>query len=211
LRPVKLHLRQELEKPHKRITDIYFMEEGIASVVTPGELRDQVEIGIVGPEGMTGTAVVLGNHQSPHATFIQAAGSAQSIDVDPLRQAMETSPSLRRVLLSFAQIFLIQAAETAAANARLRLEGRLARWLLMTGDRLGSNNLAITHEFLSTMLGVRRAGVTDALHFLEGLNLVRAARGTVTIIDREALKKRAGVHYGLPEAEYERLIGGGRR
>jgi CRP-like cAMP-binding protein len=207
LRLATLKLRQELEQPNRPIRRVYFMEQGIASVVTVAMGRHRVETGLIGPEGMSGLMVLLGNHQSPNETFIQAAGSALSIEADALRAALEKSESLRRMLLKYAQVFLIQTAQTAVANARLTLEGRLARWLLMTQDRLGRNKVPMTHEFLSVMLGVRRAGVTEALHVLEGKHAIRAMRGEIAILDRKIIEKRAGALYGLPEAEYERLFG----
>ena len=211
LRPVALKLRQELEQPGRPIRRAYFIEQGIASVVSAGIGKDRVETGLIGPEGMTGLMVLLGNHQSPNATFIQAAGTALAIDAEALRVALEKSASLRRLLLRYAQVVLIQTAQTAVANARLTLEGRLARWLLMTQDRLGQNKVPMTHEFLSVMLGVRRAGVTEALHALEGKRAIRAMRGEIAILDRRIIEKRAGALYGLPEAEYERLIGASSR
>ena len=207
LRAVTLKLRQELEQPGRPIRRVYFIEFGIASVVSAGIGRDRVETGLIGPEGMTGLTVLLGNHQSPNATFVQAAGAALAIDAETLRATLEKSESLRRLLLKYAQVVLIQTAQTAVANARLTLEGRLARWLLMTQDRLGQNKVPMTHEFLSVMLGVRRAGVTEALHALEGMRAIRAMRGEIDILDRKIIEKRAGTLYGLPEAEYERLIG----
>lgn len=207
LRPIVLGLRDHLERPGQPITRVYFIEEGIASVVTSGPPNDQVEIGLIGPEGMTGVAVLLGNHQSPNAIFIQAAGSAFAINVEPLRRAIETSKGMHSLFLRFVQVFLTQTTQTAVANARLTLDARLARWLLMTGDRLQSDKLVLTHEFVATMLGVRRAGVTDTLHLLEGEKLINAERGLITILDRPALARRAGSLYGLPEAEYERVFG----
>jgi CRP-like cAMP-binding protein len=207
LRTVTLKLRQELEQPGRPIRRAYFIEQGIASVVAVGLGRDRVETGLIGPEGMTGLMILLGNHQSPNATFMQAAGTAMAIDADALRVALEKSESLRRILLKYAQVFLVQTAQTAVANARLTLEGRLARWLLMTQDRLGQSKVPMTHEFLSVMLGVRRAGVTEALHALEGKRAIRAMRGEIAILDRKIIEKRAGGLYGLPEAEYERLFG----
>lgn len=207
LRLVTLKLRQELEQPNRPIRRVYFIEQGIASVVATTMGRHRVETGLIGPEGMTGLMVLLGNHQSPSATFMQAAGSALSIEADALRGALEKSESMRRLLLRFAQVFLIQTAQTAVANARLTLEGRLARWLLMTQDRLGQSHVPMTHEFLSVMLGVRRAGVTEALHGLEGKRAIKAMRGEIVILDRKVIEKRAGALYGLPESEYERLIG----
>ena len=207
LRPVALKLRQELEQPGRPIRRVYFIEQGIASVVSAGIGKDRVETGLIGREGMTGLMVLLGNHQSPNATFIQAAGTALAIDAEALRVALAKSNSLRHLLLKYAQVVLIQTAQTAVANARLTLEGRLARWLLMTQDRLGESKVPMTHEFLSAMLGVRRAGVTEALHALEGKRAIRAMRGEIAILDRRIIEKRAGALYGLPEAEYERLIG----
>ncbi len=207
LRSVPLELRQELEQPNRPIEHVYFIEEGIASVVASGDGRDRVETGLIGPEGMTGVMVLLGNHQAPTTTFVQAPGSALAIDADALRHALEASKSLRRLLLKFAQVFLTQTAQTAVANARLTLEGRLARWLLMTQDRLGQSQVPMTHEFLSVMLGVRRAGVTETLHALEGTRAIRASRGEILILDRKAIEKRAGALYGQPESEYERLFG----
>jgi CRP-like cAMP-binding protein len=207
LRVAALKLHQELEQPNRPIRRVYFIEEGIASVVAVSLGRHRVEIGLIGPEGMTGVMVLLGNHQSPNSTFIQAPGSALSMDSDALRSALEKSESLHRALLKFAQIFLTQTGQTAVANARLTLEGRLARWLLMTQDRLGNSHIPMTHEFLSVMLGVRRAGVTEAIHALEEKRAIKATRGEIVILDRRIIEKRAGELYGLPEAEYERLIG----
>jgi CRP-like cAMP-binding protein len=207
LRLVTLKLRQELEQPDRPIRRVYFMEQGIASVVAVSMGRHRVETGLIGPEGMTGLMVLLGNHRSPNQTFIQAAGTALSIEADALRAALEKSESMLRMLLKYAQVFLIQTAQTAVANARLTLEGRLARWLLMTQDRIGQNKVPMTHEFLSVMLGVRRAGVTEALHVLEGKHAIRAMRGEIAILDRKIIEKCAGALYGLPEGEYERLFG----
>jgi CRP-like cAMP-binding protein len=206
LRLVALKLRQELEQPNRPIRRVYFIEEGVASVVAPEVDRHSVEIGLIGPEGMTGLMVLLGNHQSPNATFVQTAGTALSIDAEALRIALDKSDSLRRILLKYAQAFLVQTAQTSLANARLTLEGRLARWLLMTQDRLGRSQIPMTHEFLATMLGVRRAGVTEALHALEGKRAIRATRGEIAILDRDIIEKRVGAFYGVAEAEYERLF-----
>jgi CRP-like cAMP-binding protein len=120
---------------------------------------------------------------------------------------METSATLRPVLLKFVQAFLVQTAQTAVANAQARLEERLCRWLLMCHDRVDTDTLPLTHAFLATMLGVRRAGVTTALHLLEGRGLIRATRGCIEIVDREGLKKGASGTYGTPEREYQRLVG----
>jgi len=102
---------------------------------------------------------------------------------------------------------LTQLSQTALANGRYNLQERLARWLLMCNDRLHTDDMALTHEFLSLMLGVRRSGVTEAIHLLEGIHVIKATRGQVRIVNRARLLEIAGGCYGLPEAEYDRLIG----
>jgi CRP-like cAMP-binding protein len=126
---------------------------------------------------------------------------------DELRKAMLASPSLHGRLLKFVQSFVIQTAQTAICNAQSRLDQRLARWILMAHDRLGVDTLPLTHEFLSLMLAVRRPGVTDALHALKSRGLIGAARGNITVRDRKGLERTAAQSYGLPEAEYRRLLG----
>jgi CRP-like cAMP-binding protein len=204
--PVSLALRQDLEKPNKRIEHVFFMDSAIASVVVvhAGDIR--VEIGIIGCEGMTGTAVVLGSDRSPHLTYIQGAGEGQRLSVSDLNKAMGESKTLRPSLMRFAQAFSIQTAHTAVANARASLEVRLARWLLMAHDRTPGNELFLTHEFLSLMLASRRAGVTEALHALTKKGLISARRGEITILDRKGIEKIAGKFYGVPESEYRRLM-----
>jgi CRP-like cAMP-binding protein len=182
------------------------MEAGFASIVAGrGEARG-IEVGLIGSEGVTGAAIILGNHRSPNATYVQAAGSALRISAAELRIAMDASPSLRAMLLRFVQTFMIQTSRTAIANGRANLDERLARWLLMASDRMGSA-FPLTHEFIATMLGVRRAGVTEALKSLTGEGLVRSQQGQIQVLDRRAMERRAGRSYGVPEAEYRRLIG----
>jgi CRP-like cAMP-binding protein len=204
--PVALLLRQDLEKPRKPIDDVYFVERGIASVVAvhPGGIR--VEIGLIGCEGMSGSAVVLGNDRSPHSTYMQAVGEAQRIPAGALRQAMSDSVSLHAHLLKYIQAFAVQTAHTAVANARGKIDQRLARWILMSHDRVAGNTMDLTHEFLALMLAVRRAGVTEALHILQRQKLISSSRGQITLLNRKALEQVAGPFYGGPEAEYRRLM-----
>ena len=207
LEPIDLELRKPLEQPNKRIDNVYFLDVGIASVVAVQAKETNVEIGLIGREGMTGLAIVLGNHRSPHATYIQAAGKGQRIAAAELRKALAASATLQILLMKFVQAFMVQTAHTAIANARAKLDQRLARWLLMAHDRLDGNALPLTHEFLALMLGVRRAGVTEALNALEGRRLIEAARGRIVVRDRKGIERSAGGSYGVPEAEYRRLLG----
>jgi CRP-like cAMP-binding protein len=201
-----MKLRHVCEEPNKAIRHVYFMEEGIASVVAVGKNDKRIEVGIIGPEGMTGIAVAMGNHRSPHAIFVQAAGRAQRMTAPNLRDAMDNSDSLQPALLKFAQAFMTQTAHTAIANGRATVVERLARWILMAHDRLDGDDLPLTHEFLSVMLGVRRAGVTTAVHALASNKLIRSQRGKITVVDRDGLEEIAGGYYGVPEAEWRRLM-----
>ena len=207
LKSVTLGLRKSLERPNRQIDAVYFPEVGFASVVAVQSNGKQVEVGLIGREGMTGLPIVLGNHRSPHATYIQAPGTGKCIPATELRKATQTSLSLRDSLLKFVQAFGVQTTHTAISNAQSRLDVRLARWLLMAHDRIGDDTLPLTHEFLSLMLGVRRPGVTEALHALRERGLISYGRGQITVKDRKGLERAAGEAYGVPEAEYRRLIG----
>src|SRR5262249_4175929 len=163
-------------------------------------------IAMVGWEGMTGLPVVLGAERTSHETFMQVEGEGQSIAADNLRHAMEQSSSLSAFLLRYAHVFSIQVEHTALANAQGKIEERLSRWLLMAHDRIDGDKLLLTHELLAVMLGVRRAGVTTALHELESKGLISTARGSLTVLDRDGLEESANGLYGVPEAEFDRLF-----
>jgi len=206
LEPVDLGLRKDLEKPNQSISAAYFPDSGFASVVAV-QRHKTIEIGLIGREGMTGLPILLGDHRSPHATYIQAAGKGQCIPSSELHNAIQASQSLRDALLKFVQAFGVQTTHTAISNAQARLDIRLARWLLMAHDRIGDDKLPLTHEFLSLMLAVRRPGVTDTLNTLRKQGFISYKRGEITVRNREGLERAAGESYGTPEAEYRRLIG----
>ena len=155
--------------------------------------------------------VVLGDDRSMNEALVQSTGTAWRIATPALRQAMGASPALTAALLRYIHVFIAQASQTALANGRGKLDERLARWLLMWHDRLRDDNLTITHEFLALLLGVRRQGVTVALHDLEGKGLIKSTRSLIKILDRAGLQHAANGFYGLPEAEYDRAIGLGSR
>ncbi|GEP04333.1 hypothetical protein MOX02_23710 [Methylobacterium oxalidis] len=159
---------------------------------------------------MVGAAeLLLGSGTTPHEYFVQMAGEALRMEAQALCAAVERSPSLRRLLLRYVHTLMIQGAQTAYANAAINLEGRLARWLLMCHDRSDGDELVLTHEFLSMMLGVQRAGITLAIQNLEGAGRIRARRRRIQVLDREKLEALTNGSYGVPEAEYGRLIGRG--
>lgn len=194
LSPIELPLRKPLEVPNRNIEHVYFPTRGFASVVAkvPG---GSIEVGLIGSESMSGLAVIMGAGRTQNSTYMQSAGSGYRVTASHLRHCMEVSPTLHLRLLRFGHAFLMQVAQTAAVNARHKLEERLARWLLMAADRTDGNELHLTHEFLAIMLGVRRAGVTIALGFLESRALIRIGRGRINLLDREALVKLSNGAY----------------
>src|SRR5215213_2558068 len=184
---VELPVRTMLEQPLKPIESVYFITDAIASVVAKYPDKD-IEIGLVGCEGMTGTAILLGAASSSHSTYIQVAGQSQKISSDKFRQCLNESHTMRRWLLRYVHAFSVQTAHTAVANVRATVPERLARWLLMSHDRGPGDELALTHEFLSTMLATRRAGVTEALHVLLDKGFISSERGHITVANRKGLE-----------------------
>jgi len=205
--PVSLAFRETLIQPQQPITAADFIEDGLVSLIADTK-EGRIEVGLIGREGFTGVPLVLGTDRTPHIMLVQAQGTAWRIGANDLRTALDASAGLRGVLGRYVQSLLVQVGQTVYANADLTIEGRLARWILMTGDRLQSEALPMTHEFLSMMLGVRRPSVTTAMHLLEGTGMIRARRGQIVVLDREKLEDMAGVSYGPAEAEYERLMAG---
>jgi CRP-like cAMP-binding protein len=199
LQAIDLPVRKPLEARKRRIDNVYFIESGFASVVANGSNKPSIEVGIIGREGMTGLAVVLGGERAQHETYIQVAGTGLRISAAKLREATESSVALHRAMLRYANVFLMQTTTTALANGRSKIEERLARWLLMADDRIDGNALPLTHEFLGLMLGTYRPGVTKAIQALEEEGLIAARRGAISILDRKTLEKRSNGTYAPPE------------
>ena len=189
------------------IQDVFFMEDGVASVVVGSPEGQITEAGVIGREGFVIPAVVLGSDRVTTNVGIQVAGSAYRIDRLALLDAATRSLSLRDLLVRFAHVLMVQTTYTLLANAVHQIDERLARWLLMCHDRVSGDNIQLTHEFMSVMLSVRRPSVTNTLHILEGNGYIRSDRGFVTIINRQGLEAFAADAYGQPEAEYRRLLG----
>lgn len=207
LERIDLPARQILEHPNKPIKHVYFLESGLASIVACNAQRHEVEAAVIGREGMSGATVIMGDDRSANCTYIRIAGQGMRIKVTALRRVMEQSVGMHGRFLRFVETAIVQAAQTALANGRGNLEERLVRWILMAHDRLDGNDLPLTHEFLSLMLGVRRAGVTVALNVLVDGGAISMRRGVVSVRNRRGLERASGGHYGVPEAEYERLMG----
>lgn len=208
LQRVELPLRSVLQEPGSPIRHIHLFERGIASVIAVSG-NEEIEVGLLGNEAMSGLQVLSGLATSSHKMLVQISASALRIERENFLDLIEGSSEARDLFLSFRECFAIQVEQTALANGRYTIEPRLVRWLLMCQDRLGEDEIRITHETLALMLGVRRAGVTTALHLLEGDRLIKATRGTVVIRDRAALEAIAGESYGLPEAAYKTIVENG--
>ncbi|MCJ2131018.1 Crp/Fnr family transcriptional regulator [Methylobacterium sp. E-045] len=190
------------------IPRVWFVEQGVVSIIAASADAGQIELGLVGREGMVGVPVLLDAGRTPDEGRVQMAGMAWSMPADCLRATLIDSPRLHRSLLRYAQVANVQVASTALANGRFKLEQRLARWLLMCHDRVDGDMLPTTHRFLSLMLGVNRTGLTAAVATLERAHVIATRRGTITVRSRAMLLRLAGSSYGVPEAEYARLVDG---
>ncbi|KQT47596.1 CarD family transcriptional regulator [Aureimonas sp. Leaf454] len=204
---VDLPTRSVLVGAGAAITHLYFLERGLASVVASNLDSEEIEVGHVGWEGVCGVACLLGVTSTSTRTFMQIAGSGYRVAAAALIDVMGRDADLSLLLQRYIYTMEVQLAHSALANGRYSMQQRLARWLLMCHDRIEGDQLPLTHEFLSLMLGVRRSGVTNEIHVLEGYGLLKATRGLIRIVDRCGLEALAGGCYGIPEREYERLLG----
>ncbi|MCJ2012215.1 Crp/Fnr family transcriptional regulator [Methylobacterium sp. J-076] len=195
-----------LIRPDTAIPQVAFVEQGIVSLIGNAPDGERIEVGLVGFEGLVGTPVLLGAGQTPNEAKVQALGLAHVMPAEAFGEVLRKSPRLHRQLLCYVHVLSVQIASTALANGRYKLPARVARWLLMCHDRTDGDELPTTHRFLSLMLGVQRPGLTAAISALERSGLIQRQRGILTIRDRESLLKVAGASYGVPEAEYARLI-----
>lgn len=203
---VPLRQGQPLHEPMQKIAHVYFFTTGLSSEIAVDEGGQRIEVGCIGYEGMAGVPVILGVDRSPHRSFMETDGSAFRIGTAALLEATRTNQKLSSVLLRYVHVFMMQIAATALADGRYNVEQRTARWLLMAQDRLRSDELPLTHDFLALMLGVRRSSVTNALHVVEGTTAIKATRSLITVRDRDELRGLAGASYGLPEREYDRVL-----
>ncbi|HZK91677.1 MAG TPA: Crp/Fnr family transcriptional regulator [Stellaceae bacterium] len=185
---------------------IYFIEEGLASVLTMMEDGASSEVAMVGPEGLIGVSALLGGKNSGQHIVVQLPGSAYRIASPACKTVFESNPRVRAVLLRFVEDLLNLCAQTAACNRLHQVEQRTARWLLMSSDRTDTKVLRLTQEFLAAMLGVRRSGISEAAGELQRSGLIRYRRGEITIVDRPGLERTACECYELDHRRVERLL-----
>jgi CRP-like cAMP-binding protein len=207
MEPFELTHRQTVFAPTEPITNVIFPETGWFSCLIAVDDGDASEVGLIGREGMAGMPLLFGDDRSPSELMVQAPGMALRLGAEAFREALGDSAALRTVLLRYALAFHAQVSQTAACNGRHHVEQRLARWLLMAHDRTTGDSFPMTHEFLSMMLGVRRAGVTVAASALQRVGLIRYERGIIEVTDRPGLEIAVCDCYDVVRREFERLLG----
>lgn len=195
--PVTLAFGDVLYEPGDRIREVYFPDRSVVSLLTVVDGRNALEVGLVGHEGMVGIPLALGIDVSPVRALVQGAGPAMRMSAQRFRKAFDASAPLRRGLYRYTYGLMAQITQTAACNRFHHVEARLARWLLMTRDRVGSPDFLLTQEFLAHMLGVRRVGVTTAASTLQRRGLIEYSRGKIRILDAPGLEASACTCYEL--------------
>lgn len=194
--------------PDRPISEVHFPLTCLLSMVTTMEDGATVESGSIGREGMSGVPVLLGAAQTTMPTFVQVAGDAVRLRAEVLRDAYERNADLRRVLNRYAHTVIIVGSQSSACNALHGVEARTCRWILMSSDGVGSDEVNLTQEYLATMLGVRRPGVTEVAVRLKAEGLIDYRRGAIRILNRPEVERLACECYGRVKDEYERLFGG---
>jgi CRP-like cAMP-binding protein len=192
---MKLH--QLLHEAGETLKSAYFCNSGMFSVLNVMPDGKSVEVGLIGKEGFSGTPLLAGFRTSHTRTVVQAEAGAFRIDADVLRAALPKSPVLEHLLNRYGQLLAVQVTQIAACNRLHEVNERLARWLLMTQDRVGSEDLPLTQEFLAQMLGTRRSSVTVSAGTLQKAGLITYTRGNVTILERRRLEEASCDCYGL--------------
>jgi CRP-like cAMP-binding protein len=206
LKPVELEQRQVIYRPNEEVKHAYFVESGMMSIVSIMDEGSSIEVGTIGFEGMTGGFLLLGVNSVPYRYFIQIAGNGYQMDAADLIRESERNSEFRELVLRNEAVFHTQTMQNAACNGLHSLQQRCCRWLLMSRDRVYSDKLSLTHEFLGLMLGVRRASVTDVLRPLQDRGWIESHRGEITILDRQALETGCCECYRIVADEQKHLL-----
>jgi CRP-like cAMP-binding protein len=206
LTEVDAAIRDQIYEPNKPFKHVYFPETAIASVVNLMEDGTEIEVATIGYEGMVGLPAFLGRNRSPARSFWQVAGSAFRLDVAFLEKEKRHGTALAAALGLYTQGFFAQIAQSATCNRLHSLEQRCARWLLMTHDRVPSDNFPLKQEFLAQMLGVRRTGISEVAGRLQRKRVIKYSRGFMTVTDRAGLEGLSCECYRVVAREYRRLL-----
>ena len=202
---VDLELKESLYEPGSPIEDVYFPVNGVVSMLARLEDGLMVEVATVGNEGMIGLAVFLGTNSTPGTSFCQVPGQAYRISAEEFRQNIERSSLVGRVLHRYTQALMTQISQGNACNRAHSNRQRCARWLLLTHDRVGKDEFLLTQEFLSQMLGVRRATVNEIAGQISEAGAISYSRGVIRVTDRERLEAESCLCYGIIRDEYDRM------
>jgi len=198
---VRLQLHQVIHEAGERVKSGYFMNTGLMSVLAVQPDGKSVEVGLIGKEGFVGLPLLVGYRTSPTRAVVQGDGTAYRCDGEALRLLMKQCPELGQQLHRFAQRLAMQTTQIAACNRLHEVEERLARWILMSQDRIGTDILPLTHEFMAQMLGTRRSSVTVAAGTLQRAGLISHTRGSVSVLNRQKLEDAACDCYGIVQRQ----------
>lgn len=201
-----LTLGDVIYEPGERMDYIYFPTSAVVSLVYTMEKGATAEMGLVGNEGVVGIALFMGGDTTPNQAVAQVAGGALRMRAQAMLEEFRRGGPFQLALLRYTQALITQISQTAVCNRLHQVEQRLCRWLLLTRDRLPSDQILMTQEFIAHMLGVRREGVTVAAHRLQDAGLIRYRRGHITILDREGLEAAACECYRVVKDEFDRLL-----
>jgi CRP-like cAMP-binding protein len=207
LEPVELRLGQALYESGDTLSHVYFPTTAIVSLLYVMESGASAEIAVVGNEGLVGISVFMGGESTTSRAVVQSAGHAYRLAAQVIKEEFKRAPVLH-LLLRYTQALITQMSQTAVCNRLHTLDQQLCRWLLLSLDRLQGNELVMTQELIANMLGVRRQGVTEAALKLQQADLIRYARGRITVLDRRGLEKCACECYAVVKTEYDRLLYG---
>jgi CRP-like cAMP-binding protein len=206
LQPVVMPLGQVLYEPGAALTHVYFPTTSIVSLLYVMENGASTEISMVGNEGLVGISLFMGGESTPSRAVVQSAGLGFRLEAQLMKNEFERSGPVLHLLLRYTQALITQMAQTAVCNRHHTLDQQLCRWLLLSLDRLRVNELAVTQQLISNILGVRREGVNEAAHKLQLAGLISHVRGRITVLDRAGLEKRTCECYAVVKREYDRLL-----
>jgi CRP-like cAMP-binding protein len=207
LHAVSLNRRETLQKVRSEFEYVYFPISGIISAMIVMRDGSAIEVATIGNEGMSGLTAFVGGKTSPYEVMVQVPGEALRMPIQEFRKAAAAYRRFRDLLVDYDTAFACQVAYAVACNGLHKIQQRCCRWLLMTHDRVGSNALPLTHEFLAIMLGVRRASVTEVLGPLQDLGVIDNNRGHIAIRDRQRLESLACECYQAVDEEFKRIFG----
>ena len=211
LKAVYLPLGQPIYESGNTLGHVYFLGSAIVSLTYEMENAQSAQIAMVGNEGMLGISLFMGGESTSSRAVVISAGHCFVLPADALKEEFARSGPMMHLLLRYTQALITQMAQTAACNRHHTLDRQLCRWLLMVLDRLQGDNLAMTHELIANMLGVRRESVTEAALKLQAAGLIRYARGHISVLDRQGLARRSCECYAVVKNEYDRLLPFGAR